>query len=672
MTEVIVHPDERDHDIITPSSSTQIPLSPGLEDYSQNELASDLVGNEEETQCMVECGCCYTDSNVAEMVQCSECHLFCFDCMNRYAEEAIHGQGKSTLLCMATDCDASFPRSQMERALSDSILQKFDERIQQESLSMADLPNLVRCPGCNYAAEIVEDNQQVFICPNCEKLTCRHCQVDWDEHQGLTCSQVEKQDETKLRTKYEERMTKAKIRECPRCKAPLVKDGGCNKVTCRCGGVICYICRKPEIQYTHFCQHTGPHPDGCKTCSLCLLWTNAEEDDKRAIQQLKLEGKTERITKGFSDDKDIGAPEEEQLPGRRVLSSKRKQPRQRHRAEQARRAVEDARQVLQVVDNDELRPPYGYPHMAPQYQERPQMARPVVGHLPPRSHDPMGGFASDLNLLPGQRKMQRHAPMPAPFYTAPMFVPNDRFLPNKMVVRQAGQATNADIGEARASDAMNASRHFPPHDLAMYGQAPAFGTRGPLSVPGPYVPHTGPSTPFLFPAHGTHGPLPVPSTHVPPLTHDTQVELPITAAQVSSAIVVTDVPALVSTAPSKSTASSASTSASSSSATASTSTAAAANQANDFAYGEGAVGFSNFRNDGALGVPGAEEDSYYPDDVIVSLSLLLEEEQVKSRQLEETFNLKMEQLIQKTNTQRQRLTEYFEEKRRRLKRPYRY
>lgn len=43
---------------------------------------------------MMECGCCFGEEDVDKMVQCSDGHLFCSDCLQRYAQEAIHGQGK--------------------------------------------------------------------------------------------------------------------------------------------------------------------------------------------------------------------------------------------------------------------------------------------------------------------------------------------------------------------------------------------------------------------------------------------------------------------------------------------------------------------------------------------------------------------------------------------------
>ena len=48
-----------------------------------------------------------------------------------------------------------------------------------------------------------------------------------------------------VRKLIEEELSKIAIRPCPVCKTPIVKLDGCNKMTCKCGELMCYVCKKP-------------------------------------------------------------------------------------------------------------------------------------------------------------------------------------------------------------------------------------------------------------------------------------------------------------------------------------------------------------------------------------------------------------------------------------------
>jgi hypothetical protein len=65
-------------------------------------------------------------------------------------------------------------------------------------------------------------------------------------------------------------------RECPKCKYKFVKTDGCNKMTCRCGAKICYICRVIIDDYTHFDQ-TPHHRGGVPANGRCPLYSNNNE-----------------------------------------------------------------------------------------------------------------------------------------------------------------------------------------------------------------------------------------------------------------------------------------------------------------------------------------------------------------------------------------------------------
>ena len=78
---------------------------------------------------------------------------------NAYFSHLVVGQSNSRT---AVRIDTTlFMTGQMKRALTEELIKKFDERVQEESLNLAALQNLVRCPDCNYAAEIVDEQQKV-------------------------------------------------------------------------------------------------------------------------------------------------------------------------------------------------------------------------------------------------------------------------------------------------------------------------------------------------------------------------------------------------------------------------------------------------------------------------------------------------------------------------------
>ena len=107
---------------------------------------------------------------------------------------------------------------------------------------------------------------------------------------SFVCDEVEGDEESVIRRRTEESMTATLLRTCPSCSKKVVKQDGCNHMTCLCGGQFCYACRGS------WSGHVSGYP--------CDSSTEAEDLRKMEIERVK--GEKEREQLGVKDRKRIG------------------------------------------------------------------------------------------------------------------------------------------------------------------------------------------------------------------------------------------------------------------------------------------------------------------------------------------------------------------------------
>lgn len=152
----------------------------------------------------------------------------------------------------------------------------------------AGVENLVSCPFCCFMIIMPDPDNKVLEClnPECLKESCRMCKES--SHIPLRCEEVEREAQKDARTMLENKMAEAMIRQCPRCGKRFVTEGGCNKMTCSCGTVMCYVCKKVITEgYNHFEQRGGV------VSGKCPLWTNAVELHTGEVRQAAAQGREE-------------------------------------------------------------------------------------------------------------------------------------------------------------------------------------------------------------------------------------------------------------------------------------------------------------------------------------------------------------------------------------------
>ncbi|XP_049804091.1 uncharacterized protein LOC126243001 [Schistocerca nitens] len=262
---------------------------------------------------LLECGCCYDNEVLAEdVVTCAEGDIFCKTCLQKYAENQI-GDGKTVFTCLS-NCTAEFSLKMLQRVLKPSVFSKMLQRKQMEEIKSAAIRGLEVCPFCDFAS-IPPEEDKVFCClnPECMKESCRKCKEL--NHIPLRCEEVEKPEEVKIRTYIEDRMTEALIRTCWRCGKNFIKIDGCNKMTCTCGALMCYICRKPVNGYDHFNEEGGTNYHKCP------LFSKNDDLHVKAVEEAATKARNETLAKNpniqLKHDPTLILPErtQEDVPG---------------------------------------------------------------------------------------------------------------------------------------------------------------------------------------------------------------------------------------------------------------------------------------------------------------------------------------------------------------------
>ncbi|KAH9900729.1 hypothetical protein C8Q73DRAFT_786155 [Cubamyces lactineus] len=243
----------------------------------------------------IECGCCFCEYPFDKMIQCPEAHLFCTSCMMTYAETKL-GEHDAHIVCMdQSGCKLPFPESELRRFLTPKLLELYERVKQRKEIEAAGLENLEECPFCDYKVVIENEHERLFRCENeaCGAVTCRACKKP--DHLPKSCQEVADDKKLDIRHAIEEAMTRALMRNCPKCQKAFIKEMGCNKMTCpNCGALSCYVCRKLIKGYDHFANpppyHDQPDPKKCPLWDASVEGRHSDEVTaaaKQAIEEYK-------------------------------------------------------------------------------------------------------------------------------------------------------------------------------------------------------------------------------------------------------------------------------------------------------------------------------------------------------------------------------------------------
>lgn len=99
----------------------------------------------------------------------------------------------------------------MQKVLTPKMFSKMAQKKQMEEVKAAGIEDLETCPFCDFAT-IPAVGDKLFRClnPECMKESCRQCKEV--SHIPFRCDEIEKDNDVKIRTYIEDKMTEALLR----------------------------------------------------------------------------------------------------------------------------------------------------------------------------------------------------------------------------------------------------------------------------------------------------------------------------------------------------------------------------------------------------------------------------------------------------------------------------
>lgn len=189
------------------------------------------------------CAVCFDTFHEYQTVSCSTeaaiPHAMCRPCFNGYVTSKLGSSSAtlSTITCVSPDCKSVYPPHHLRLILPRYYVRRLEAFEHRQNLQAAtveaDVAATVYCP-CGVVGTVLKRD----LTPTMKNVACAGCHASYclrcgnNQHDGSACLPP------KPTLKWLNKHTKP----CPRCKAPIEKNDGCNHMTCTCGHQFCWLC----------------------------------------------------------------------------------------------------------------------------------------------------------------------------------------------------------------------------------------------------------------------------------------------------------------------------------------------------------------------------------------------------------------------------------------------
>jgi hypothetical protein len=181
-----------------------------------------------------ECNICIEGKKLSDMAikvtsHCEHRAAVCKDCLQRWLQESVEGGSWPRANCPV--CEALLDWHDFKRCASKETFERYDKLLLRRTLARDPTFQWCLSPTCE-SGQMHEKPCPEFRCVACHKEYCIEHRVRW--HTGETCRQYDERHRLR-KSAYEAsgEFVRTSTQTCPDCKRPILKDGGCNRITCK-------------------------------------------------------------------------------------------------------------------------------------------------------------------------------------------------------------------------------------------------------------------------------------------------------------------------------------------------------------------------------------------------------------------------------------------------------
>lgn len=194
-------------------------------------------------------------------------HSMCLECYNNFISHNLNvkldtlyndftnkHKGDNSFLtlkcpgCMNKKCD---------KVITNFLLNIEEFNLKYELINLyINNSNSLFCRNKNCKDIIIIENgyeNKEIKCISCNSTFCKDCK-HIPFHTNKSCLEFELEDKKSENISYiNDLLKEGKMKLCPNCKVPTIKESGCNKMLCQsCNIKWCWLCSTLKIDYDHF------------------------------------------------------------------------------------------------------------------------------------------------------------------------------------------------------------------------------------------------------------------------------------------------------------------------------------------------------------------------------------------------------------------------------------